>query len=100
MNCNLENLVTKWRERADRIAPDDNFGGSPTESAEREAEAEALYSCALDIESFAATWVNQNTELRSALQDYMDAIRGAQDQKALMAAIKEADDKARAILAK
>ncbi len=39
-------------------------------------------------------------ELEGALRCYMDAIHYAQDKKALMAAIKDADDKARAALSK
>lgn len=44
--------------------------------------------------------VRMHDELVAALRSYMDAIHGAQDKQALMAAIRDADDKARAVLAK
>ena len=44
--------------------------------------------------------VRMHDELVDALRSYMEAIRGAQDKPALMAAIRDADDKARAVLAK
>lgn len=44
--------------------------------------------------------VERVKEMEEALRCYMDAIHYAQDKKALMAAIKDADNKARAALSK
>lgn len=44
--------------------------------------------------------VRMHDELVEALRAYMEAVRSAQDKQALMAAIRDADDKARAVLAK
>ncbi|MFC4480784.1 hypothetical protein [Cupriavidus campinensis] len=39
-------------------------------------------------------------EALDALRDYMDAVRFAQDRQALIGALREADEKARAVLAR
>ncbi|CAG2152566.1 hypothetical protein LMG19282_04218 [Cupriavidus campinensis] len=43
---------------------------------------------------------NLMREALDALRDYMDAVRFAQDRQALIGALREADEKARAVLAR
>lgn len=73
------------------------------ENAESQANARLIADAGTVFHTTGLTpsqLVERVKELEEALHCYMDAIHYAQDKKALMAAIKAADDKARAALSK
>ena len=86
-----------WHERA--LAAEEDFARTLRERDALRTENERLRTIVPGmVERLNDELCDENEKLREALQRYMAAVRYADSKGALMAAIKDADDNARALL--